>query len=464
MTTHTPTVFILFGATGDLARRMVLPAFYQLDKYGLMPECWRLVGNGRGEMSDEAFQAAAHDAVAEIETDLHAKKWAAHAKNLRFAGGGFSVDDAGELLNVLQQAKSELGLDTQFVYYLAVPPVAFEKLTSALAAHDLLDGAKVVYEKPYGTDPESFRHLDDLVHSVMDEEQVYRIDHFLGKEATQNIHVLRFGNQLFGDIWNARHVAQIHIDVPETLDVADRAEFYDATGAFRDMIVTHLFQVAAEIAMEPPLDMTADNLQEARESVLSAFRPLGTDDVVFGQVNGYRNLPEVANDSNTDTYAAVRLWVDTDRWRGVPFLLRSGKQLQRSHQRVSLILKKPDGPLRHIPGDGTIITFDLSGPGAIHLDLVLKKPGATLELAEQTISLCLDEVPDSDALPPYVSLLHDVTVGDRSLFTSSAGLASAWKVAQAIVANPPAPLPYDAGSWGPAAGTELAGHSGWLCD
>ncbi len=462
MPASAPTIFVLFGATGDLARRMVIPAFFQLADYGLMPDSWLLIGNGRGDLAHEDFQADAKESVTESLGEVDASKWSDFASRLRFAGGGFDADDPGSLLDVLEEAKGELGKDVQYIHYLAIPPVAFAKMTSGLAEHKLLAGSKVVYEKPYGISPESFRHLDDLVHTVMDEKQVYRIDHFLGKEATQNLHVLRFGNQMISDIWCAKHVQQVQIDVPETLDVADRAAFYDATGAFRDMIVTHLFQVAAEVAMEPPTDLTAQNLQYARESVVQSFRPLAADDVVFGQVQGYLDLPEVADDSSTDTYAAVRLWIDTDRWHGVPFLLRSGKRLAKSDQRVSLILKKPDGPLTHLPGHGTVLSFTLSGPGSIEMSLVVKRPGAELKLAEDTISLNLDDVPDTEALPPYVSLIHDVTIGDRSLFTSSAGLENAWKVAEPVLANPPKPHPYQVGSWGPAAGDELAAPLGWL--
>ena len=340
-----PTVFVLFGATGDLAHRMVLPAFYQLAQHGLMPKDWLLVGNGRGDVSHEDFRGRVSDSLTALGIKLDDKLWSDFSGRLRFAGGGFESTNPGSMLDVLAEAHEHLGAKACYIHYLAVPPVAFSKLTEGLAAHQLLDGARVVYEKPYGTSPDSFAALDKLVHSVMEEEQVYRIDHFLGKEGTQNLHVLRFANAMIGDIWNAEHVQQVQIDVPETLDVADRAEFYQATGAFRDMIVTHLFQVAAEVAMEPPLSFDAVDLQDARESVIAAFRPLDAGEAVFGQADAYRQLPDVPDDSETETYAAVKLWVDTDRWHGVPFLLRSGKYLDESAQRVTLLLRKSDGPL-----------------------------------------------------------------------------------------------------------------------
>lgn len=456
-----PTIFVLFGATGDLAHRMVLPAFYQLAQHGLMPTSWMLIGNGRGDVAHEDFRRRVADSLQVVGIDLAGDLWTEFSGRLRFAGGGFEKADPGSLLDVLQEAHQELGEHARYIHYLAVPPVAFGPLTEGLAQHQLLDQARVVYEKPYGTSPDSFAELDKLVLASMQEEQVYRIDHFVGKEATQNLHVLRFANTMIGEFWNSRHVEQVQIDVPETLDVADRAEFYDATGAFRDMIVTHLFQVAAEVAMEPPISFAAADLQDARESVITAFRPLDPAEAVFGQADGYRDLPEVADDSSTETYAAVTLWIDTDRWHGVPFLLRSGKQLAKSEQQVSLLLRSPDGPLPGVPGKAGRLVLSLAGSGSIEVHLVVKRPGPGLQLTEQAITLSLDDV-GGDPLPPYVALIHDVTVGDRSLFTSSAGLAEAWRVAMPLLEHHPDPLPYAPGSWGPTAGDQLPGPHGWL--
>ncbi|MTD15269.1 glucose-6-phosphate dehydrogenase [Nakamurella sp. YIM 132087] len=457
-----PTIFVLFGATGDLAHRMVLPAYYELYRRGLMPAHWVLIGNGRGDVSHEDFQGDVRGAVEGTGVQLDEQEWSAFAGRLRFAGGGFDDTDPGSLLDVIDTVRHQVGDNARYIHYLAVPPVAFGPLTDGLKAHDLLTRARVVYEKPYGTSPQSFQELDDRVHAAMDESQVYRIDHFLGKEATQDLHVLRFANTLVASIWNNRHVAQVQIDVPETLDVADRAAFYDATGAFRDMVATHLFQVAAEIAMEPPVSFSAADLQDARESVIAAFRPLRSEDVVFGQVEGYLDLPEVREGSTTETYAAARLWVDTDRWRDVPFVLRSGKQLAKSEQRVTLILKEPDGPLDGVPLHAGELSFSLAGDGEIELSLVLKKPGPGLDTVRQTMRLSLDDVPDSDPLPPYVALLHDVTLGDRSLFTTGAGLEQAWRAAAPIIDAPPTPIRYAVGSDGPAEGDALTDGIGWV--
>ena len=340
-----PTIFVLFGATGDLAKRLVLPAFYSLATEGLLPKEWRLVGNGRGDVAHEDFRGHVHDALIEFGSKPEPAAWKSFSERVFFAGGGFNTDDPGSLLDVLGKARTSLGGDAQLVHYMAVPPVAFAELTKALGQHGLAKGARVVYEKPFGTSQKSFEALDQVVHSVLDEQQVYRIDHFLGKEATQDLHVLRFANELFAAMWNRKHVESVQIDVPEKLGVTDRAGFYDATGAVLDMLVTHLFQVAAEVAMEPPATLGPLDLQSAREKVISCFRPLDPSEVVLGQFDGYRDVPGIAADSTRDTYVAARLWIDNDRWRGVPFYLRTGKRLAATEQRVSLILREPSGPL-----------------------------------------------------------------------------------------------------------------------
>jgi glucose-6-phosphate 1-dehydrogenase len=457
-----PTVFVLFGATGDLAKRMVLPAFYRLAIDDLLPDNWVLVGNGRGDVSHLDFRKHVHDVLSKFGPKPDDGPWDEFAERLHFAGGGFQKSDPGSLLEVLGDAHKHVGKDAQFVHYLAVPPSAFAGITEALGEHDLAADARVVYEKPFGTSADSFHGLDEIVHQVLDERQVFRIDHFLGKEATQNLHVLRFANGLFDAIWGRDHVRAVQIDVPETLGVADRAEFYDATGAVLDMLVTHLFQVAAEVAMEKPASLDAADLQAAREKVIGCFRPLEPSDVVLGQFDGYRDIDGVADDSTTDTFVAAKLFVDNDRWRDVPFLLRTGKQLAESHQRVSLILREPTGTMADVPKNGNVLAFDLSGSGAIELSLVAKRPGAALELDVADIGLKLESLPDGDPLPPYVRLIHDVLSGDRSLFTRPDGLASAWAAAGPLLADPPTPQPYPKGSWGPEAAKELAAPDGWL--
>ncbi len=457
-----PTVFVLFGATGDLAKRMVLPAFYTLAIEGLLPQDWLLVGNGRGDVSHEDFRGHVHDVLTEFGPAPDKGPWEEFARRLRFAGGGFDSDDPGSLLDVIAEARAEVGESAQLVHYLAVPPVAFPEITRALGAHGLAQHARVVYEKPFGTSPEGFRKLNRLVHRVLDESQVYRIDHFLGKEATQNLHVLRFANELFASMWSREHIESVQIDVPETLGIDDRAGFYDATGAVLDMLVTHLLQVAAEVALEPPASLSAEDLQVAREKVIRSFRVLDPAEVVLGQFKGYRDVEGIAKRSRTDTYVAAKLWIDNPRWRGVPFLLRTGKRMAKGEQQVNIILRTPAGPFAAIPDQANVLSFALSGDGEITLSLLAKKPGVELELDRASVTLPLAKLPDAEPLPPYVRLIHDVLVGDRSLFTRPDGLAAVWKVATPLLDNPPRPAPYEQGSWGPAKARKLAAPHGWL--
>ncbi|MDQ2810886.1 MAG: glucose-6-phosphate dehydrogenase (NADP(+)) [Actinomycetota bacterium] len=458
-----PTVFVLFGATGDLAKRMVIPAFYKLAVEGLLPRQWLLVGNGRGNVAHEDFRAHVRNVLTEFGPHPEPKAWQAFSERLLFAGDGFNSDSPGSLLDVLEHARKSLGGDPQLVHYLAVPPVAFGETTKALGAHGLAKDARVVYEKPFGTSPQAFRALDRVVHSVLEEEQVYRIDHFLGKEATQDLHLLRFANELFAAMWNSKHIESVQIDVPEKLGITDRSEFYDATGAVLDMLVTHLFQVAAEVAMEPPASLDALDLQAAREKVIKSFRPLDPAEVVLGQFTGYRDVPGVAVNSSRDTFVAARMWIDNPRWRGVPFYLRTGKRLAASRQRVSLILREPAGPLAgKLACDSNVLSFSLSGDGEIDLSLVAKKPGPGLDLDNAHASIPLSGLDGANPLPPYVRLIHDVLAGDQSLFTRPDGLAAVWKVAGPLLTNPPKVQPYAPGSWGPAQARELIAPSRWL--
>jgi glucose-6-phosphate 1-dehydrogenase len=238
--------------------------------------------------------------------------------------------------------------------------------------------------------------------------------------------------------------------------------FYDATGAVLDMLVTHLFQVAAEVAMEPPASLGAEDLQAAREKVIRSFRRLDPAEVVLGQFAGYRSVPGVKARSTTDTYVAARLWIDNPRWRGVPFLLRTGKRMAASEQRVTIVLRTPDRPLANLPAQANAVSFSLAGDGEIDVTLLAKKPGVAITVDPTTVTIPLAQLPDADPLPPYVRLIHDVLLGDRSLFTRPDGLASVWRVAQPLLDHPPRLASYPQGSWGPAAARKLAEPHGWL--
>ncbi len=461
-----PTVFVLFGATGDLAKRLVLPSFFRLVQEKLLPDEWRLIGSGRREKSDDEFRDDVRAALEEFGgLTPEDGPWDEFCAGLRFAGGGFTTDDPGALLDRIAEVRGEIGQDAQLVHYLGLPPTAFGDYTRALGAHGLAEGSRVVYEKPFGTSLESFRELDRVVHEVLDESQVFRIDHFLGKEATQELRALRFANGLFGSSWDRHHIAAVQIDVPETLDVADRAEFYDATGAVLDMLVTHLFQVAAEVAMEPPASFRADDVAAARDEAVRRFRPLQRGEVVRGQFDGYRDLDHIADDSTTETFVAARLWIDSDRWRGVPFLLRTGKRMAESRQKVNLVFRKPDdGPVDpdDLSTQGNVLCFDLAGDGALALSMNVKTPGASLELGTTWTQIPLDGLSGGDPLPPYVRLIHDVLAGDRALFTRPDGLEDVWIAAAEVLDDHRQPESYAPGSWGPESAVRLADPVGWV--
>jgi glucose-6-phosphate 1-dehydrogenase len=456
------TVFILFGATGDLAHRLVLPAFFRLAQAGLLPEDWRLVGNGRGQVSHEDFQERVRNSLEEFGPKPSEGPWEEFRSRLRFAGGGFDAADPGGLPEVLEEAEKQLGGTPQRVLYFAVPPSEFAKLTEGIGAHALAARARVVYEKPFGTSMETFKQLDKVAHAVFKEQQIYRIDHFLGKEATQSIHVARFANGLFSGAWDRNHIESVQIDVPETLDVGMRAKFYDSTGAILDMLVTHLFQLAAEVSMATPRSFAAEHIAEAREDVIGCFRPLTYDDVVVGQYQGYRDIEGVPDESRTETFVAARLLVDNDRWHEVPFLLRTGKCMAESHQRVSIRFKKPAETMPQLPCDCNTLSFELSGDGEIALSLVTKEPGPTMALATATAILPLGTAFGSSGLSAYARLIHDVLLGDRSLFTRPDGLHHVWEVAAALLERKPEPIIYPQGTWGPREGRALAGENGWI--
>ena len=458
-----PTIFVLFGATGDLAKRLVLPAFYSLATEGLLPKEWRLVGNGRGDVAHEDFRGHVHDALTEFGSKPEPAAWKSFSERVFFAGGGFNTDSPGSLLDVLSKARSSLGGDAQLVHYLAVPPVAFTELTKALGQHGLAQDARAVYEKPFGTSQKSFEALDRVVHSVLDEQQVYRIDHFLGKEATQDLHVLRFANELFAAMWSREHVESVQIDVPEKLGVTDRAGFYDATGAVLDMLVTHLFQVAAEVAMEPPATpRRRSTCSPPGREVISCFRPLDPSEVVLGQFDGYRDVPGIAAGSTRDTYVAARLWIDNDRWRGVPFYLRTGKRLAATEQQVSLILREPSGPLAgQLPTDTNVLSFSLAGNGEIGLSLMAKKPGPALDLDAADLDPARE--PEGRGSAAALCPADPRRAAGRPLAVHPPGRPGRGVGCGRAAAGQPAQVaPYAQGSWGPAEARGLIAPGRWL--
>jgi glucose-6-phosphate 1-dehydrogenase len=326
MTTPAPHpddhVIVLFGATGHLARRKLLPGLFHLAVAGLMPDRYHIIGSSRKGLTDEQFGEHARQAIAEFGTSQPTgQAWQAFRPRLSFASA--EPGRTGSLAAAIERAERRIGGSPRRLFHLAVPPSAFEPTVSMLGAAGLAPGARIIIEKPFGTDLASARALNKTVHATFDESQVFRIDHFLGKESVDNILAFRFANGLFEPVWNRQHISYVRIEVPETLSIEGRADFYDHTGAYRDMIVTHLFQVLGFVAMEPPTSLDAGHLREETAKVFDAVKPIDVRHVVRGQYAGYQDEPGVAPGSGTETMAAVRAEIDNWRWAGVPFFLRS---------------------------------------------------------------------------------------------------------------------------------------------
>ena len=464
-----PHVLVVFGAVGDLARRKLLPALYHLHLEGLLPAEWRLVGNTRGELSDEDFRTVVRGALLEFAgCPVEGDAWAVFSQRLTYCSGEFTADSAGDLEQRVHALERDMGAEgvARRLHYLSVPPSAFPSITEGLGASALTERGKVVFEKPFGNDLASFHALDELVRATLAEEQVYRIDHFLAKEAVQNTLALRFANGMFEPVWNRTHIDSVQIDVPETLEVGTRAGFYEHTGALRDMVATHLLQVLSIIAMEPPTLLGGDPLLGEKVKVFESIQPLSRHDVVYGQYEGYRDAPGVAADSRTETYAAAQIEIDNWRWADVPFLLRTGKAMAEDRQVVTLVFKRP--PLALFPDMERLdqvrdhLRLDLSGDGGVAVSFLSKVPGAGLHLGRARMAFSYGGAYHSALVGPYERLLLDALLGDRTLFTRADGVERTWELVQSVLDHPPETHRYPRGSWGPREADTLVAPRRWL--
>jgi len=462
-------VIVLFGATGDLAKRKLLPGLFHLHAAGLLPKEYRIIGSSPPQyaLTDEQFKEHAEQACDDFCITKPADpSWPSFAERLSF--GAAEPGNTTALEEAVQRAEKEIGGPVRRLYHLAVPPAAFTSVIGALGASGLARDARVIIEKPFGTDLESARALNQAVHAVFDESQIFRIDHFLGKESVDNVLAFRFANGLFEPVWNRQNIRYVEIDVPETLTIVGRAAFYDATGAYRDMIVTHLFQVLAFLAMEPPVSLSAKHLRDEKEKVFEALKPIDVRHVVRGQYEGYRSEPGVAPDSQTETMVAVRAEVDNWRWHGVPFYLRSGKAMGASRQVIVLGFQPP--PMRMFPvhrkdmpyGRPNEIVIDFADPGAIKLNFLAKVPGSELSLGNAEMAFYYkDSFAASHALEGYEHLILMAMVGDQSLFTRSDGIERLWEISRPLLDDPPPVDPYPVGSFGPESVKRLIAPYHW---
>ena len=457
-------VVVLFGATGDLARRKLLPGLFHLATADLVPGL-RIVGTSLEDLSPGEFEEHCRTAVTEFSArGLTSDQWNDFATLLDYVPSGAGPE---ALAAAVKRAEGELDGDVERLHYLSVPPSAALAAVHMLDDAGLVERSKVIMEKPFGVDLASAVALNSEVHEVFGEEQIFRIDHFLGKEPAQNILAFRFANGLFEPIWNRNFIHHIQIDVPEQLGVEQRAAFYEGTGAYRDMVVTHLFQILAFIAMEPPTALEPSSITEEKSKVFRSMLPLEPTDVVRGQHQGYRDLPGVAEESETETFIALKCHIDNWRWAGVPFYLRTGKCMPQGQRIVSIAFHEP--PRSMFPRGSGVgahgpdhLTFDLADAAKMSLSFYGKRPGPGMHLDKLSLQFAMkDTGRQNDLFEAYERLILDAMRGDHTLFTSADGIERLWEVSAALLETPPPVRPYPRGTWGPNAIHQLIAPNAW---
>jgi glucose-6-phosphate 1-dehydrogenase len=459
-----PQVLVLVGATGDLSRRKLLPGLFHLSRSGFIPDC-RIVGVSLDHLDAEGFRTIARESLDKFSTrkvdDAH---WAAFSAALDYVP---IAAGAGGLKAAVGRAEQALGSECRRVHYLSVPPNAALSAVQLLREANLVERSRVIMEKPFGTDLASAVALNARLHDVFAENQIFRIDHFLGKEPAQNILAFRFGNGLFEPIWNRNFIDHVQIDVPETLGLGNRAGFYEATGAFRDMVVTHLFQILAFMAMEPPTALEPAPISEEKNKVFRSMLPLDPGSVVRGQYIGYRSEEGVDPESDTETFIALKCSIDNWRWAGVPFFLRTGKRLAEGRRIISIAFREP--PKSMFPAGSGIgtqgpdhLTFDLADASKMSLSFYGKRPGPGMRLDKLSMQFAMHDMGlIGDVLEAYERLILDVMRGDHTLFTTAEGIERLWEVSIPLLDAPPPIRLYAPGSWGPNAMHQLVAPHAW---
>ena len=459
-----PQVVVLVGATGDLSRRKLLPGLFHLVRAGFIPGC-RIIGASLDDLDTDAFRKFAREALNEFS---HHKNddanWAAFAEMLDYLPIGAGP---GPLKAAVEKAEQALGTESRRLHYLSVPPNAALSAVRLLGEAGLVEHSRIVMEKPFGWDLASAVSLNARLHEVFSEDQIFRIDHFLGKEPAQNILAFRFANGLFEPIWNRNFIDHVQIDVPETLGLGKRSGFYEATGAFRDMVVTHLFQILAFMAMEAPTALEPAPISEEKNKVFRSMLPIDPKHAVRGQYTGYRSEEGVDPESDTETFIALKCSIDNWRWAGVPFFLRTGKKLAEGQRIISIAFREP--PKSMFPSGSGVgqqgpdhLTFDLADAAKMSLSFYGKRPGPGMRLDKLSMQFAMHDTGlASDVLEAYERLILDAMRGDRTLFTTAEGIERLWEVSTPLLEAPPPVRPYAPGSWGPQSIHQLIAPHAW---
>jgi glucose-6-phosphate 1-dehydrogenase len=457
-------VLILVGATGDLSRRRLLPGLFHLSHAGFIPGC-RIIGVSLDDIDADAFRVIARKALDEFSTRKFSEAdWSAFAACLDYVPLSAG---AGVLRAAVDRAEKTFTGESRRLHYLSVPPAAALSAVRLLGEAGLVEGSRIVMEKPFGTDLASAVSLNARLHEVFDERQIFRIDHFLGKEPAQNILAFRFANGLFEPIWNRNFIQHVQIDVPETLGLGKRSAFYEATGAYRDMVVTHLFQILAFMAMEPPTSLAPSPISEEKNKVFRSMLPIDPATVVRGQYTGYRTEEGVDPESDTETFIALKCDIDNWRWAGVPFFLRTGKRMAEGQRIISIAFREP--PKSMFPAGSGVsalgpdhLTFDLADASKMSLSFYGKRPGPGMRLDKLSLQFAMhDTGMIGDVLEAYERLILDAMRGDHTLFTTAEGIERLWEVSAPLLEGPPPVRFYAPGSWGPNAIHQLVAPHAW---
>ncbi|HET7542309.1 MAG TPA: glucose-6-phosphate dehydrogenase [Polyangiaceae bacterium] len=459
-----PHLVVLVGATGDLSRRKLLPGLFHLQSAGFIPDC-RIIGVSLDELDAPGFARFARAAIGEFsQRKIDEEAWTAFAQTLDYVPLSAGVP---ALEAAARRAEQTFSGESRRLHYLSVPPNAALSAARMLGEAQLIERSRVVMEKPFGTDLASAVALNAKLHEVFSEQQIFRIDHFLGKEPAQNILAFRFGNGLFEPIWNRNFIDHVQIDVPETLGLGTRTGFYETVGAFRDMVVTHLFQILAFMAMEPPTSLEPNPIGEEKNKVFRSLEPIRPSDVVRGQYIGYRAEPGVHPESDTETFIALKCHIDNWRWAGVPFYLRTGKRLAEGQRIISIAFREP--PKSMFPPDSGVgsqgpdhLTFDLADASKMSLSFYGKRPGPGMRLDKLSLQFAMHDTSFAgDVLEAYERLILDAMRGDRTLFTAAEGIEQLWEKSMPLLEAPPPVRMYTPGSWGPNVIHSLIAPHAW---
>jgi glucose-6-phosphate 1-dehydrogenase len=480
--TPEPCALVIFGASGDLTRRKLFPALYSLALRGLLPERFGIVGVARSEETDDEFRERMKHAVEEFGRDkLRDETWEWLAEGMRYVATDFS-DDEGQnrVVQVLNELDTQRGTSGNRVYYLAVPPAAISGLIHGLGQRRATEGwTRLIIEKPFGHDLTSAQELNTEVQQHFEEREIFRIDHYLGKETVQNLLALRFANGIFEPIWNRQFVDHVQITVAESIGIEGRADFYEQAGAIRDVFQNHLLQLVALTAMEPPIDFTADSVRNEKVKILRALHTPGPKHVVRGQygrgyiegeeVPGYREEPGVASDSTTETYVGAKLYIDNWRWADTPFYVRSGKRLARRETTIAIEFKRAPHPPFEVADDDAglrpnVLVCHIQPDEGVSLEFAAKVPGQGLTLRTVHMDFLYGGTFRTGIPEAYERLLLDCLLGDATLFTRADEVEEQWSLVDAMVAfwkrDRPSFPNYAAGTWGPAAAEELMRRDG----